>query len=354
MALDPLSALSAIGGLGLGLVGINSQCNTNAANMAFNRELFDFQKYQYADMKRYNSMSEQVRRMKAAGLNPALLLQNGTTGMQASSVSSPSVNPMNPLDVSGVGSAISDIANLGSDIGLKTAQQKNVEANTANTEQDTIDKTFHNEFARDLYKFGLEKLKKGINLTDSEKSFMDARTRMVGLEAQYAENTMQNRINQQKYEMELTAAQMEAKQIATAYVAPQAVASIQRDIAQAYYSVLSGRASVSQAHASLMHATNEKNAFDAQYGSTKQQRSDFFDATLDALEAAYDQRESEAFVNTKQNRGWQVGSKLFGSVSYNSSSAHTDEFSKWAQEQRSRRYQRRKRRAEGRARGLIK
>lgn len=349
-----VSALSAAGGLGLGLFGIQSQQSANAANARFNQQLLDFQKYQYSDMKRYNSIQEQVRRMRSAGLNPALLLQNGTTGMQQSAVGSPSANPMTGIDVSGVGSAVSDITNLGSDLSLKRTQQQNIEANTANTEQDTIDKTFSNEFARDMYKYGLEKLKKGISLSDSEKSLMDARTRLFGLEAQYAESTMQNRINQQKYEMEITAAEMQARQIAAAYVAPQIQASIQRDIAQAYYSVLSGRASVGQAHAALMHATNEKNAFDAQYGSTKEDRAEFFNATLDALLAAKDQKLSEMYGNSKTSQGWSFGSDWFGNIKYNNQSFNTGGFDNFRQNWDARNTQRRQRRRESRKRGIIK
>ena len=42
------------GSLALGGLGLLSQSNANTVNMRMNREMLDFQKYQYADQKRYN------------------------------------------------------------------------------------------------------------------------------------------------------------------------------------------------------------------------------------------------------------------------------------------------------------
>ena len=86
--------LGTIGGLASGGLNLIGNYITNKQNAAMNDKLLAFQKYQYEDLKKYNSMSQQVKRMRDAGVNPALALGAGQLGTPVSSVGSPSATPM--------------------------------------------------------------------------------------------------------------------------------------------------------------------------------------------------------------------------------------------------------------------
>lgn len=114
-----------------GILGNNSQSSANKTNLLINREnqkwnekMMDKQNAwnlaQWNRENEYNSASQQVARYRAAGLNPYLMMQNGTAG-SASSVSSAAPgsagmsNTVSPYDFSasaaGVGNAVSQYYN---------------------------------------------------------------------------------------------------------------------------------------------------------------------------------------------------------------------------------------------------
>ena len=93
--------------LATGATSFISNAVTNNANKKLNEKMLEFQKYQYEDMKKYNSMKQQVKRMREAGVNPALALGAGQLGTPATGVSSPSQTPMEAPDLSGAASMVS-------------------------------------------------------------------------------------------------------------------------------------------------------------------------------------------------------------------------------------------------------
>lgn len=119
-----ISGLSSIFG---GILGKNSQSSANKTNLQINREnqawnekMMDKQNAwnlaQWNRENEYNSAAQQVARYRAAGLNPYLMMQNGSAG-SASSVTSAAPgnagmsNTVSPFDYSaaaaGVGNAVS-------------------------------------------------------------------------------------------------------------------------------------------------------------------------------------------------------------------------------------------------------
>lgn len=110
---------------------------TNKANAALNEKMLAFQKYQYEDMKKYNSMIEQVKRMREAGVNPALALGAGQLGTPASGVSSPSQTPMEAPDFSGAASMVSQGFQL-------QQQQPLIDANVKKTEAEAQNQQINN------------------------------------------------------------------------------------------------------------------------------------------------------------------------------------------------------------------
>ena len=123
-----ISGLSSIFG---GILGKNSQSSANKTNLQINREnqawnekMMDKQNAwnlaQWNRENEYNFASQQVARYRAAGLNPYLMMQNGSAG-SASSVTSASPgnagmsNTVSPYDytaaAAGVGNAVSQFYN---------------------------------------------------------------------------------------------------------------------------------------------------------------------------------------------------------------------------------------------------
>lgn len=133
-----------------GILGKNSQSSANKTNLLINREnqkwnekMMDKQNAwnlaQWNRENEYNSASQQVARYRAAGLNPYLMMQNGSAG-SASSVSSAAPgnagmsNTVSPFDFSsaaGVGNAVAQhfsnqlmAANVRQSVAAAVAQEK--------------------------------------------------------------------------------------------------------------------------------------------------------------------------------------------------------------------------------------
>lgn len=124
--------------LATGATSFISNAVTNNANKKLNEKMLEFQKYQYEDMKKYNSIKEQIKRMREAGVNPALALGAGQLGTPASGVSSPSQTPMESPDFSGAASMVSQ--------GFQMHQQQplidaNVEKTKAEAQNQQINNT---------------------------------------------------------------------------------------------------------------------------------------------------------------------------------------------------------------------
>lgn len=134
-----------------GILGKNSQSSANKTNLLINREnqkwnekMMDKQNAwnlaQWNRENEYNSASQQVARYRAAGLNPYLMMQNGSAG-SASSVTSAAPanagmsNTVSPFDYSsaaaGVGNAVAQhfsnqlmAANVRQSVAAAVAQEK--------------------------------------------------------------------------------------------------------------------------------------------------------------------------------------------------------------------------------------
>ena len=134
------------GSLVSGLFGSSSQKSANAANLQAVRETNEanlkLYREQYADQYKlwqennaYNDPSAQMQRLRNAGLNPALLMQNGGAGT-ASAASVPTASPMQAGHVDPVPPAFnaSDVANtlsmLGSGVNQATQARGNQISNT--------------------------------------------------------------------------------------------------------------------------------------------------------------------------------------------------------------------------------
>lgn len=107
---------------GAALLGVGSTLlNNHQQQKNFDRQM-DFAKYQYEDMKRYNSMQAQVARMRAAGINPALALGSGQLGTAQGSVANPSAPSFDSVAAGDMMSGASLLTGVGSEINLRDTQ----------------------------------------------------------------------------------------------------------------------------------------------------------------------------------------------------------------------------------------
>lgn len=335
---DPLSialgAGSIVSGLGGALLGYDSNQEANSINARYNRAMLAFQKYQYEDQKRYNSMTEQVRRIRAAGLNPSLLLQNGTTGMAGSAVSPPSMIPQQPVDIAGLGSAFGSIAGVAGNMVTDFAK-------ASKDTQDALNTAIKNKYEDQQNYWSIDN-KKALSYLQGLQG------EIAGLDAEYLRRSMGDRLMQQQWQSELTRASAGLQLIAGTYADAEHHSNVYLKLMQAYNAVLTGQASVKQAAAAMKQAIVNQNNSYAMYGISEEDRADFFEATLDQLYSAKELNESSAFRNQFQPFGYQIGSKMFGSVSHTTAQNYQNAMDAYRLERRYERDRRRRNRRNAR------
>lgn len=139
MPIDPSVLVSGVAGIGQGLQGFITG-KQNKDQREWNEKMYGLQRADaLSDWNRqnqYNSPEEQMRRLKAAGLNPNLVYGQGTNAANAGSVRSSTVEAYNPksinVDLGQIGQAIGSYQ----DMKLKQAQTNNLEAQNAVIAQD--------------------------------------------------------------------------------------------------------------------------------------------------------------------------------------------------------------------------
>lgn len=318
----------ALGGL-FGSAVSDNQARANAENMRLNRELLAFQKYQYEDQKRYNSMTEQVRRMRAAGLNPALLLQNGTTGSVGSAVGSPSFQPYEAPDLSPIGSVVNGLSSSASSLASVFSQSLLNEKQGANLDQDTANKAIENANLAEYWKKKIANLSEDTKYKTASITNLRQLTRIANLERQFAEQTLDFRVKESQIKMASAFVDFRAKQISTAFLPQQIQSEIAQKIASAKMLVMTGQASVKQATAAVMDAVTRRQQNDAQFGMNEEDRANFFNATMNLMHSKVGALNSEEFNNLGTPWGYSIGSKFFGQVSHQTTQYHTTDYNNW-------------------------
>lgn len=190
--------MSVLGFLGAGasLLGIGNSLALQGQQQANFDEQMRFQKYMYEDSKRYNSMKNQVARMRSAGINPALALGAGQLG----SVVSPSGQPSAPsFDGLGIGDTLGGLASLES-----AESQKEVYAEDAKRIKiDNMTRLTKNsidimESIAKLRKLGIETdnaeelLKQNMFVTQHQQEQFDATIKKLTAEANFLDSQSYN------------------------------------------------------------------------------------------------------------------------------------------------------------------
>lgn len=117
------AALSAVSGL-IGSIGSGRKAYHRSKKLMDKQFQMDKEMYDYQN--KYNLPSAQMARLKAAGLNPALMYGQGTTG-NASNPPQSKFTQLNPYMNAG---DVAQLSNAGAQMALTIAQKNNVEQDT--------------------------------------------------------------------------------------------------------------------------------------------------------------------------------------------------------------------------------
>lgn len=315
---DPISAV-------LGVGGIASNIFTNQAQKdIFNKQL-EFQKYQYEDMKRYNSARSQVDRLRAAGMNPAFAF--GQNAGVATGVSEPAAPSLNPLDLNGLSS-------IASGIRLNSAQADNMlqdtqlkQAQTEKTVQDINEKVISNRWADLLYqdKHHLNNLDAGLRRANTYSQRQLGR--LTRLQGDYQELSMNDQLSALRSQTSLNQS-MEALNTLNALAFKTKlhyeITETQARIANMY---MTGRASLQQAAAAATNAAANDASVKAQFGKNPEERAKYFRTMIHQMEDLSKKFHNEAAVLYKDYDNYDVdkwfrrGSQVVNAISTGATAA---------------------------------
>ena len=175
---------------------IAAQKEENALNRAYNKELAAYQNRmnvaQWQRENEYNLPANQMERLKAAGLNPDLMYQNGASGLTAAS--SPSMTAgaaSSPTDVSNLANkkTVGQIVTEGLDNAQRAANIALTRAQANKTDAETTGQNLKNQNILALDEATLKKLYSDMDLNKKQMEVADANiTYMQQKGAEIAEN----------------------------------------------------------------------------------------------------------------------------------------------------------------------
>lgn len=271
--MGPLAIAAALGAAGL-ISGITS----NVMNQVNTNRAFHQQENQYEDQKKYNSAIEQVQRLRAAGLNPALTYGTGSSEVSAGGVPSPL--PQTGLDLNGISSLMrtpEEISNLDAN-----TQKQGLEAQAQGITNNRLDAKLLSEI-------------KSMNMDTWLKRQLGDSTK---LDIQYNKLAMNDRLRQLKTDIDFKDSLITAQDLQNMYLPIKLPQEVNESIARQFNLYKTGQASLKQASAAIMQAVSNSHAFDAQYGGNPESRAKYFNASLRALQASGTERYANAYASS--------------------------------------------------------
>lgn len=276
---NPLGAalIGALGSAAGGLLTAHSIDEQNARADAQFRANLAFQRYQYEDMKHWQSPANQVRLLKQAGINPSLALNSSLAGNSLQGVGgvSPTASNMAADFSSLPSSAASLVSSLGQNSLLQSEEDRNY-SEAASSLQDAMGTVIENQ-----YKAG--------NLHAAQQ-LTKQQARLTGVEAQFQQDTLERRIESEQFKTALLMAQVEAQGITNKNLDEQQKATIANLWASAAAARASGRLSDEQAAEVVMRKI-------ASFGLSEDDALDLFDSSMDFLDSQAELNSSSAFSN---------------------------------------------------------
>lgn len=283
----PVAALiGAVGSVAAQALANNSASSINEVNNAQNDANRALTKYMYEDSKKYNSVQEQVKRLRAAGLNPAFAL-GGLQAGAATGQSVPSAIPNQMPDYSNA-SALANILNNGlqTDINAKVgeAQSRNLESQAKKNDQETVGLATDNLFKR-------ENWLSIIGNRNTETFLKRQLGEVAKLDLQFNKESFQDRLLTLKYERELKDAQVVSQDVINQFLPHLQSATYNELVSRSVANYATGRASLQSAMAAVMNAKTEQGKVSAQFGDNHKERHDYYNAVMDLM---FEQRQNYA------------------------------------------------------------
>lgn len=270
-----------IGSLIGGALGVASNLINNAQQQSMYDTSLNWQKFQYQDMKKYNSAQQQVMRLRGAGINPSLAFGSDTGTAQATS--SPGAANTQPLDMNG-------LAAIAQNIELNAAQRRNLDANTAKASEET-------EGVKTENAFKVEQNLSQLANRSADTWYKQSLRENLKLGNSYLEQTMKDRVWQAKMESQEAQARAYAQQYLLPYVPLKAQAELENLAANTKLALQSGIATLKQAYAAIMNSKTARDSFKAQYGDNPTMWKQFSKATLNYLIQQKQTSSSQEFRN---------------------------------------------------------
>ena len=301
----------------LGALGAAGLIGSALANKSASDTQVEQQKALYSDSKQYNSSIEQVKRLRAAGLNPALAYGTGSSEVSAPNL--PTRIPFQNPDLSGLAS----LSKTGQEVG-------NIESNTRLQQSQAQGQEIENNYiaAKNL---------SSIYHTDADSWLKDKMSDLTKLDIKYNELSMNDRLRQIKNDIAFRDALTTAQDLQNMYLPIKLPQEVQESVARQYNLYKTGAASMKQASAAIMQAVSNAGAFDAQYGGDKQSRAQYFNATLRALDALGSERMSNSFKRASSAViGLPAGTKLPNPITAGQSASYWEDWHKQWSRNRSR------------------
>lgn len=266
--------IGALGAVGSGFLTANSLDNQNAAATNQFAANLAFQRYQYEDSKRWQSMPNQVRLLRYAGLNPSLALGNQSGISPVGGVAPTS--SMTSADYSGLPSAASQLmSGIASSDVEESAKAANY-ASAANQLQESVNKSIKNAFEHGNQVFG---------------------QRLTQLEGQLAETqlnlqlqTMDNAVLESYWKAEGVRAATGAQLLANKWIDDTKSAELGQLIANLAFLRSQKKLTDKQSEQVVMSTI-------ANYGLDKDDAYDLFDASMDYLDEQTNNQSSSSMSN---------------------------------------------------------
>lgn len=318
------------GGLGLlsGMLGYNSQKRANRLMAEQYERNLAFSKYQYQDSKRYNSLSNQVNMMRAAGINPALALGSGVSSSSASPVGAPSPSSQEGFDFSGsLNAALSNP--FGSQERLNNSVVGANESSSRKNDVEAIGQDIDNMWknTRNLSE---------IYHLDVDSWYKEKLSDQFKLQNEFLLRTMNDRVRQESLHTKILTAEEQAASLNASFLPLQQQEQLNNLMANTALAYRSGVATLKQAHAAIMSASaaqmqaeEQRTQNKALYGFTDEERKEYSKAVYNYLLQQSSESESREFSNQFQHHqqsGSVSGMTFSGSYSWNTPVWHRSDY----------------------------
>lgn len=233
---------------------------------------------------RYNTPSAQRERLKAAGLNPDLIYQNGAAGLTSLTPNGVSGQSVSAPDLSGFGSGIGNAGAMAvqayqeqrrvdSEVSLNKSAENLNDAKAREADANAAGKNIDNKYSDQEHQIQIRKFQSETNLNDqqanvcvatvdklkSEKQLIDSNKEIADLTRDYLRQTLSDRVAMVSEQLRISRKQAD---LIVKYGDALYEADVQLKRAQAYGTVVSANAAAENAETNRLQYEVDKRRAD--------------------------------------------------------------------------------------------